>query len=57
MGEDDVGSGEVDDRVDVAEFFFGERGAGGIFLGAGDASVMFTLGGDFRNQRARFAAA
>ena len=52
-----VGSGEVDDGVDVAEFFGGERGAGGVFFGAGDARVMFALGGDFRDQRSGFAAA
>src|SRR5450631_263680 len=57
VGEDAVGSGEVDDGVDVAEVFWSERGAGSVFFRAGDADVMFALGGDFRYQRTGFAAA
>jgi len=54
--EDDVRRAEVDDGVDVVEFFGGERCAGGVFFGAGDADVMLAVGGDFGDEGSGFAA-
>jgi hypothetical protein len=47
VGEDAVGSGEVDDGVDVAKVISRERSAGFVFLGAGDADVMLSRRGHF----------
>ncbi len=57
VGEDAVGSGEVDDGVDVVEFFGVSAAQAAFSLAPAMRDVMFALGGDFRYQRSGFAAA
>src|SRR5271166_6093173 len=53
---DAVWRGEVNDGVDAGEFVGCERGAIGVFFGAGYAHVVLARGSHFRRQRTRFSA-
>src|SRR5579864_4932184 len=55
VGDYAVWGGEVDDYVDVAQLFGGERGAFGVLSGTGNSEVVFAFAGYFGDQRAGFS--